>query len=52
MTQYRIEHKKGGYLPGEEIKLHRVTTAERIGKAILKILLIAGIILNMIIIHG
>lgn len=52
MTQYRFEPKKGGYLAGEEIKLHKVTTAERIGKAILKILLIAGMILNMIIIHG
>lgn len=52
MKKYRIEHKKGGYLAGEEIRLKKITTAERIGEAILKILLIAGIIINMIIIHG
>ena len=52
MAQYKLIHKKGGYKAGEEIRLHKVTKAERIGDGILKILLIAAIIINLIIIHG
>ena len=52
MAQYKFIYKKGGYKAGEEIRLHKVTTAERISGAMLKILLIAGIIVNLIIIHG
>ena len=52
MAQYRIIYKKGGYKAGEEIRLHKVTAIERISGAMLKILLIARIIANLIIIHG
>ena len=38
VTQYRIEPKKGGYRVGEEIKLHKVTAAEKVGNAALKAL--------------
>lgn len=51
MKNYRIARNQS-FRAGEEIKLEKVTTAERIGGAVLKILLIAGIIINMIIIHG
>ena len=52
MAQYKFIYKKGGYKAGEEIRLHKVTTADRISRAMLKILLIAGIIAYLIIIHG
>lgn len=52
MARYRLIHKKGGYKAGEEIKLHKVTTEEKAVLIILKTLLIAGIIINLIIIHG
>ena len=52
MAQYKFIYKKGGYKAGEEIKLYKVTTADRISMAMLKIFLIAGIIANLIIIHG
>ena len=47
MTQYKIIYKKGGYKAGEEIRLEKITTAERIGDAILKTLyfFIAGLFL-------
>ena len=52
MAQYKLIHKKGGYKAGEEIRLHKVTTAEKISEIILKILLLSAIIINLIIIHG
>lgn len=52
MAEYKLIHKKGGYKAGEEIKLHKVTTAEKAVLMILKALLIAEIIINLIIIHG
>lgn len=51
MRKYRIA-KNQSFRAGEEIRLEKITTAERIGGAILKTLLIAGIIINLIIIHG
>lgn len=51
MKNYRIA-KDQSFRAGEEIKLEKITTAERISGAILKTLLIAGIITNLIIIHG
>lgn len=52
MVQYKLIHKKGGYKAGEEIKLHKVTKAEKVSEVILKILLIAAIVINLVIIHG
>lgn len=40
MTQYKINYKKGGYKAGEEIQPEKVTTAERIGGAMIKGLII------------
>lgn len=52
MAEYKLIHKKGGYKAGEEIKLHKVTKAEKVILITLKILLVIGVIINLIIIHG
>ena len=43
MAQYKFIYKKGGYKAGEEIRLHKVTTAEKINKVLLFILTILTI---------
>lgn len=43
MAQYKLIYKKGGYKAGEEIRLHKVTTAEKINKSLLYILIILTI---------
>lgn len=40
MAQYKLRHKKGGYKAGEEIKLHKVTTAEKVNKFLFYVLII------------
>ena len=39
MAQYKLIYKKGGYKAGEEIRLEKITTAERIGAEMIKILI-------------
>lgn len=41
MTRYRIA-KDQSFIAGEEIRLDKVTTAERIGNAVLKALIITA----------
>ena len=36
MAQYKFIYKKDGYKAGKEIRLEKITTAERIGNAALK----------------
>ena len=51
MKKYRIA-KNQSFRAGEEIRLEKITTAERISGAILKTLIITGIIIDLITIHG
>ena len=43
MAQYKFIYKKDGYKAGEEIKLHKVTTIEKINKVLFFILIISTI---------
>lgn len=43
MAQYKLIHKKGGYKAGEEIRLHKVTTAEKANKVLIYVLIILTI---------